>query len=75
MISGQRPQLGFERGQRKHEVYDSCVCTLTYNGLLLDMYNFEKVLTTQICRILIFLELSLVHCVLATRLLTRMDVK
>jgi len=43
---------------------------VTYRGLLLDMYNFEKVLTTQIRRILRFLELSLEHALLPTRLLT-----
>ena len=48
---------------------------VTYNDLLLDMYDFEKVLTTQICRILRFLELCPIHSLLATRLLTPMGCK
>jgi len=46
-----------------------------YNGLLLDMCNFEKALATQICRNLVFVELSLVHSLLTTRLLTPMGCK
>ena len=48
---------------------------LTYSGLLLDMYSFEKVLITQIRRILRFLERRLEHSLLPTKLLTQWFVK
>lgn len=48
---------------------------VNYKDLLLDMCNFEKVLATQIRPILRFLELSLEHSLLPTRLLIPMVCK